>query len=105
MENSGNGQKKAEDQKRNQNRRGRNIIPSPKMPRGDSFWVNFGISILVLIVLAGAYSYVAGNNKNAPETISISQLASDIEAGKVQNINVNGDDLNVIYNDTSHTHK
>ena len=32
----------------------------PNVPQGDSFWVNLATSILVLLLLAGAYSYFAG---------------------------------------------
>src|SRR5258708_7445388 len=86
-------------------RRGRGMPPMPKMPRGDSFWINFGLSVLVLIALAAAYSYIAGSTAHAPETIPISQLASDIGAGKVSNISVNGDEVDVTYNDAAHTQK
>src|SRR5579872_4098528 len=73
-------------------RRG-NLPPMPKMPKqlgsGDSFWVNLAISVLVLLVLAGAYSYFATTTQTP--NIPISQVASDISAGKVSSIDVNGD--------------
>ena len=77
----------------------------PNMPKGDSFWVNLATSVLLLLILAGAYTYFVGNNKPAEQTISISQVAQDIEAGKVSGISVNGDDLNLTYNDASSTQK
>jgi len=77
----------------------------PPMPRGDSFWVNLATSVVLLLLLAGAYTYFETGNKAAPATISISQVAQDIEAGKVSGISVNGDDLNVLYNDASSTQK
>ena len=77
----------------------------PKMPRGDSFWFNFGISVLALLALAGAYSYFAGSTTPAPETIGISQLASDIQAGKVSAISISGEQAEITYNDEVHTLK
>ncbi len=69
----------------------------PKMPRGDSFWVNLATSILMLLLLAGAYSYFAGGGSAAPEEISLSQVAADINAGDVKNIEVNGNELKIMY--------
>ena len=77
----------------------------PPMPKGDSFWVNLATSVALLLLLAGAYAYFETSNKPAPAAISISQVAQDIEADKVSGISVNGDDLNVLYNDASSTQK
>src|SRR3990167_8375384 len=79
---------------------GRRGMPQmPRMPKGDSFWVNLATSILLLLLLAGAYSYFAGNGASAPEEISLSQVAADINAGSVKSIEVNGNDLKVVYAD------
>jgi cell division protease FtsH len=75
--------------------------PLPKMPPGNSFWFNLATSILVLIVLAGVYSYFAGSSTKPSEQIAISQLASDVEAEKVSTVVVNGDDLEITYKDQS----
>jgi len=72
-----------------------------KIPGGDSFWVNLATSVVLLLLLAGAYTYFVGTAKTTPETISISQVAQDVEAGKVTTISVNGDDLSLTYNDKS----
>ena len=71
----------------------------PQLPQGDSFWINLGGSVLLLLVLAGAYSYFAGESQDKPDQIAISQLAQDINAGKVQTVVVNGDDLAITYVD------
>lgn len=73
-------------------------VPVPKMPRGENFWVNLATSIFMLVLIAGAYTYFAGGNKNA-EDIAISQVAQDMQAGKVSSILVNGDDLSITYAD------
>ncbi len=74
------------------------ILPK-KTPGGVSFFLKLTISIAMLLLLAGAYAYLAGAIKAPPQTIPISQVASDIQAGKVSSIIVNGDNLDIIYTD------
>ena len=71
------------------------------MPGGDSFWVNLATSIVLLLLLAGAYAYFIGAGKSSSTLIPISQVAQDINAGKISTITVNGDDLNIDYVDKS----
>jgi cell division protease FtsH len=73
----------------------------PKMPKGDSFWVNLATSVLVLLLIAGAYTYFMGEGEDAPQEIPISQLAQDIEAGKVATVVVSGEDIQATYADQS----
>ncbi len=82
------------------NKRGpRKLPPVPKMPRGDSFWINFAMSVVLFLLLAGAYTYFVGAGKDTPEDIPVSQLATDIVAGKVTTIVVDGDNLDITYAD------
>ncbi len=73
----------------------------PQLPKnlngGDSFWINLGMSVLLLLMLAGAYSYFAGASAEKPEQIAISQLAQDINKGLVKEVKVDGDDLAITY--------
>ena len=71
------------------------------LPKGDSFWVNVATSIVLLLLLAGVYSYFVGSEKPSPEQIPISQVAQDIQAGKVSDVSVDGNDLTVTYADKS----
>ncbi len=68
----------------------------PKLPK-NSFWVNVATTVLILFVIASAYTYFTGNEKNAPEIIPVSQLAQDIQSGKVSQITVSGDELTITY--------
>ena len=77
----------------------------PKMPQSDSFWVNLATAIVALLFLAGAYTYFAGSGKPAPEQIAISQVAQDVQAGKVASISINGDELDLTYNNATSTEK
>ena len=73
----------------------------PKMPRGESFWVNLATSVLILLMLAGAYSYYVGDPSAKPTDIAISQLAQDVQAGKVKAITVDGNDVSSTYIDNT----
>jgi cell division protease FtsH len=80
---------------------GRGNMPQmPKLPQGDSFWVNLATSVLLLLLLAGAYSYfVGGDAQKKPAEIALSQVAQDINAGSVKSVQVSGNDLKIIYQD------
>lgn len=70
-----------------------------KIPGGDSFWVNLATSVILLLLLAGAYAYFVSGGKAAPTIIPLSQVAQDITAGKISTISVNGNDLDITYAD------
>ncbi len=65
-----------------------------------SFSKNITAAFLTLLIMVGAYSLLAGQIKQIPET-SLSQLAKDINAGNVKAITVQGDDIEVVFNDNS----
>lgn len=77
---------------------GRGNLPLPKLPK-NSFWVNVATTVLVLLLIASAYTYFTTSQQGAPVAIPISQLAQDIQAGKVSQITVSGDDLTITYAD------
>ena len=56
---------------------------------------NFVYLIVVAAVLFLVYSYLAGGS-NSP-TVSLNQIADDIDAGKIDTITVRGDLLQVVY--------
>ncbi len=80
---------------------GKRLPPMPKLPKTDSFWINLVSSIVVLLLLATAYTYLAGEGKKQPTEIPLSQLAADIGSGSVSKIIVDGDNLDATYSDQS----
>jgi cell division protease FtsH len=52
--------------------------------------------ILILLIVVSLYSLIGGESKK-PDYIAISELASDISLGLVQEIKVNGNDLEIEY--------
>jgi cell division protease FtsH len=79
-------------------KRRRGLTPLGKLPQGDSFWLNLATTVFVLLLLATAYSMLAGQGTE-PEDIPLSQVAGDISAGLVSEIKVSGDDLTLTYAD------
>ncbi len=66
----------------------------PRIPR------NIVTAVLVFMLITAAYILITGNVHDS-KTISLSDLAKDMNAGQVKSINVNGDTLNVVLNDNS----
>jgi cell division protease FtsH len=78
--------------------------PAPKGRRwlpvlgGPSFMGNLLTTVLVFLLLMSGYSLFADFTSH-PEIISLSQVAADVEAGKISTITVSGDSLDVTYAD------
>src|SRR5574343_556168 len=71
--------------------------PKPSQPAGGGQFIrNFLTGIFVLLMVVFLYSVIA-QDRTGSDQISLSQLASDISAGKVTQVVVNGDDLEVHY--------
>ncbi len=74
-----------------------------KVPVGPgNFWNNLLSTILLLVFLTAAYSYVV-EQKVEPEEISVSQIASQVKNGEVKEIIVRGTKLEVTYKDDTRT--
>ena len=68
--------------------------PAPQ--KGGQFARNLILGIFILLILVSLYSVIVDGRSKTTE-ISISQLASDIAAGKVVSVAVSGADLEVHY--------
>ena len=79
--------------KGNNGRRGR--IPGSNFFGRNSLFSNIINIILILLIIVSLYSLI--NNDRVEEEIAISQLSSDISAGLVQEIKVNGNALVIEY--------
>ncbi len=75
----------------------------PKVPRpsssGPSIWLQLAMAFAVFLVLSVGYSFVRQYITTESESISLSQLASDINTGKIQTIDVSGDSIRATYLD------
>lgn len=64
------------------------------------FWMNLLTAFLVFLVIISLYSLVS-QSTGKPDQIPLSQLALDIEKGAVKSVLIEGDDLEVEYQDGS----
>lgn len=71
--------------------------PNQKEVRG-TFLNNVVGTILIFIAIISIYTYMEGD-KVKVQKISISELVTDINAGKVESISVTDDDLAIVYTD------
>ncbi len=83
---------------------------SGKQPKGwrdlrplkqPSFFSNLATTVLIFLLLMSLYSLISGLTQPASD-IPLSQVASDVSAGKVESITVNGDALALTYADGAH---
>ncbi len=77
--------------------RGRGLIPSPGKP---GFMGNLLSTILVFLILMSVYSFLMTGTEETKK-IALSQVANDVKAGLVTEIEVAGDTLKVTYADTT----
>ena len=67
-----------------------------------NFWNNLLTVLFIFMLLTVGYSYIT-DTENAPEEISISQIAEQVKAGEVGEIVVRGNALEVSYTDETRT--
>ena len=65
---------------------------------GPSFFSNLVTTVLIFLVLMSLYSFVEGFFQQK-DTVPLSVVASDVAAGKIKAIMVNGDELDLTYTD------
>jgi cell division protease FtsH len=68
------------------------------LPGGGGFTSNLISTVLILVILTSLYSVFMGD-RNKPEEISLSQVASDVRAGAVSKIDISGNELMLTYAD------
>ncbi len=61
-------------------------------------WNNLAWAIVIFAILFGLYSII-GEQAKEPQSISVSQLVTDINAGSIKNVTVKGEDLSIAYLD------
>lgn len=67
---------------------------------GPSFFGNLATTVLIFLLLMSAYSLVESFVQPSKD-VPLSVVASDVAAGKVEAITVNGDSLDLVYTDKS----
>ena len=68
---------------------------------GPSIWMQLAAAFAIFLVLSAGYSLVRQYLTSKSESVPISQIVSDINAGQVTSIAVSGDSINATYADKS----
>ncbi len=75
--------------------------PLSRLPGGrNPLFTNILTTLLIFVILITAYSLITGSQGSNP-SLSISEVAQDINSGKISNIEVKGDELTINYVDQS----
>lgn len=69
----------------------------PQQPEGMNIWTQLAIAAVVFLVISAGYSFVREYMGGQDETVPVSQIARDIEAGLVSEIQVSGDSIKAFY--------
>jgi len=75
--------------------------PKTTSPNGPGMWTQVGIALLVLALITTGYSLYREYMTTATPSVPISQIVTDIEAGKVTTVTVAGDQITATYLDKS----
>jgi len=71
----------------------------PKGPQGPSIWMQLAMAFAVFLVLSTGYSLVREYISPQSESVPLSQIATDIQAGKILTVTVEGDNVTAEYKD------
>lgn len=76
----------------------------PQIPLGPGqFWNNLLITIVLLLILTTAYSYLA-DKTDVPDEVALSALADQVKKNEVKTITMRGETLEIVYKDESRKH-
>lgn len=73
----------------------------PKEGGGPSIWLQLAAAFAVFLVLSAGYSFIQKYMSQEKQSVPLSQIASDITAGKITSIVVAGDSITATYADKS----
>jgi len=73
--------------------------PGPQGTGGPSIWLQLAAAFAVFLVLSAGYSFIRDYMSQQVETVPLSQIAADIDAGKITDIAVEGDSIKATYAD------
>lgn len=66
-------------------------------PQNGGMWGNVTTTLIAILIIVAAYSFIVGNEEK--ETVTLSELTAAIKAEEVSSIVVAGDTLEITYND------
>jgi cell division protease FtsH len=84
---------------------GKKRDPIKHIQQGPGLWTQLAIAVVIFMFVSAAYSGLRTYFGSTPETVPISQIATDIAAGKITSLKVSGDTIDATYNDEKKTVK
>src|SRR3989344_6601265 len=69
------------------------------VPQGPNLWMQLAAAFAIFLLLSVGYSFAREYITAKTETVPISQIASDITAGKITALTVEGDTVTATYTD------
>ncbi|MDO8561816.1 MAG: ATP-dependent zinc metalloprotease FtsH [bacterium] len=81
------------------NQRVRRPRPPMPPPKGPSIWIQLATAMLVFLLLSAGYSLVREYMSTERESVSLSQIATDIGDGKITSVTIEGNIINATYAD------
>lgn len=73
-------------------------------PKGPNLWVQLVATFIIFLLLSAGYSFIKGYFTGGSETVPLSQIVTDINAGDITKIDVSGDTITATYkNDSTKT--
>lgn len=69
-----------------------------QFPGGSGFSTNLIVTVLIFIALIAGYTIYTEQKEEIPE-IPLSELAAEIKEGNVQSVTVEGNDIDIVFND------
>lgn len=81
----------------------KNEPPKSKQPapQGPSVWMQLAIALAIFLSISIGYSFVRQYVVGETEVVPISQIATDITAGRIAELSVSGDKVTALYADQS----
>jgi len=70
----------------------------PKKPKSPKLAAHIRNAVLIFLLIAALYSFIAPKEKTIPE-VSLSDLAKSISSGTVKSVDISGQDLNITLKD------
>ena len=70
-------------------------------PQGPNIWVQMGIAFAIFVLVSAGYSLYREYVSTEDQSVPLSQIVTDIEAGKVASITIAGDQVTATYADKS----
>jgi len=82
-------------------RKGRGGGSVPPVSGGPSIWIQLAMAFAIFLALSAGYSLVRQYIATEDETVPLSQIAADINEGKIASLTVGGDSITAKYTDES----